>query len=209
MLAVLDLVGDPLTSRTSETSKEANFVSISIIPKPEEGYCQCGCGDKTRIAKKTRSSIGHVKGRHTPYINGHNRKKGERYRVEDRGYKTACWTWLLGKSQWGYGLECVEGVTVSAHRASYEREIGKILNGSHLDHLCRNRDCVNPEHLEPVTSAVNIQRGDLTTLKESEVISIRKLAELGNLQKDIAKVFNTTPGNVSAIVNRKSWRNIL
>lgn len=46
-----------------------------------------------------------------------------------------------------------------AHRVVYEAFGGKIAKGLHLDHLCRNRACVNPEHLEPVTARTNILRG--------------------------------------------------
>jgi hypothetical protein len=46
-----------------------------------------------------------------------------------------------------------------AHRVAYELLVGPILEGLHLDHLCRNRKCVNPDHLEPVTPKVNANRG--------------------------------------------------
>ena len=46
-----------------------------------------------------------------------------------------------------------------AHRVSYEFFVGPIPDGMEVDHLCRNRACVNPEHFEIVTSAVNTLRG--------------------------------------------------
>lgn len=67
-----------------------------------------------------------------------------------------CWEWLGGKCSDGYG-SCSGGN--GAHRRSYELVIGNIPDNLELDHLCRNRSCVNPYHLEAVTHKVNTQRG--------------------------------------------------
>lgn len=72
---------------------------------------------------------------------------------------TGCWVWQLALiPATGYGGLTVEGKLLRAHRASYEAFVGPIADGLHIDHLCRNRACCNPEHLEPVTPLVNNQR---------------------------------------------------
>lgn len=73
-----------------------------------------------------------------------------------------CWRWTAGHDQSGYGMfsdKTISQWSVRAHRWSYMHMIGEIPEGLQLDHLCRNRWCVNPWHLEPVTGAVNTSRG--------------------------------------------------
>ena len=67
---------------------------------------------------------------------------------------TGCWIYRGKKDADGYGRV---GSTV-AHRVYYESLIGPVPEGMHLDHLCARASCVNPEHLEPVTPAVNQER---------------------------------------------------
>lgn len=70
-----------------------------------------------------------------------------------------CWLWAGNLTKLGYGHLNLDGKTKLAHRASYELLCGPIPEGLTLDHLCRVRHCVNPDHLEPVTSAENVLRG--------------------------------------------------
>ena len=74
---------------------------------------------------------------------------------------TGCWLWL-GALREGYGLYSTRRPksTRNAHRVVYELLVGPIPSGLQLDHKCRVRRCVNPEHLEPVTPRENVLRGE-------------------------------------------------
>ncbi len=69
-----------------------------------------------------------------------------------------CWVWQATLNG-GYGRLRMDGSNVYAHRASYEAYVGPVPDGLFIDHLCRNRACVNPAHLEPVSMEENIRRG--------------------------------------------------
>ncbi len=69
-----------------------------------------------------------------------------------------CWLYRGGKSSGGYGKISEAGETRLTHRVAYEANVGPIPEGLELDHLCRVTNCVNPDHLEPVTHAENMRR---------------------------------------------------
>ena len=82
------------------------------------------------------------------------------YEVRDCGYETPCWVWLKSRYANGYGqYSRRDGYRGLAHRAYYQIHVGPIPDGFVLDHLCRNRACVNPDHLEPVARGENTRRG--------------------------------------------------
>ena len=81
----------------------------------------------------------------------------------DKNGPNDCWLWRAAKGGGGYGCFRRGGRkdgNIPAHRFIYELLVGPIPKGLTIDHLCRNRLCVNPAHLEAVTHQVNILRGE-------------------------------------------------
>ncbi len=82
-----------------------------------------------------------------------------------RGMRSRCWVWT-GATAKGYGQFQLESRrTVRAHRFSYEFNVGEIPKGLTIDHLCRNKACIRPGHLEPCERGVNTLRGDTVTAR--------------------------------------------
>ena len=75
----------------------------------------------------------------------------------DEDPETGCWNWLGHVKSNGYGYFRHPETTL-AHRASWMMMRGPIPDGLTIDHLCRNKRCVNPSHLEPVTALLNVKR---------------------------------------------------
>lgn len=79
----------------------------------------------------------------------------ERFLIGD-----GCWEWQTATGSKGYGAFSDGKRSLLAHRFSYELFVGPIPEGLQIDHLCRNRKCVRPDHLEAVTQQVNMSRGE-------------------------------------------------
>ena len=89
----------------------------------------------------------------------------ERFHEKVERLESGCWRWTGSIPPHGYGMIYIGRVngrsTITvAHRVAYELYRGEIPDGLVLDHLCRNRWCVNPDHLEPVTFRENVLRGE-------------------------------------------------
>lgn len=73
-----------------------------------------------------------------------------------------CWLWVRSCSPDGYGWASFRNRTYQAHRLAYSLVVGEIPDGMQLDHLCRVRRCIRPDHLEPVLPSENLERSPYT-----------------------------------------------
>lgn len=198
----------PLCITCSNKARRLPPLPIEESPNPS-GLCLCGCGRPTSIAKWSNKRHGYVRGHHRPYVRGHtSRAIATEYVIEDRGYKTLCWIWQKGtaKQKYPYGLVYDENRRhLPAHRVYYERAKGPIPEGLDLDHLCRQPSCVNPDHLEPVTPAINTRRGNAAKLTEEDVAEIRRLSGMLT-QREIGGRFGVTQSSVSRVLSRETWK---
>lgn len=132
------------------------------------GYCHCGCGEKTSIAKKTESRYGWIKGQPKRFVKGHHVRLPEchpRKSVAIRFFKyvtpgpfTDCWLWRGYTNNKGYGLLSKGGRGTSmslAHRISWEIHFGPIPDDLWCLHKCDTPLCCNPYHLFLGTAAEN------------------------------------------------------
>lgn len=132
------------------------------------GYCQCGCGQKTKIATQSDSKRGYIRGEPVRFIHSHSSRIRlwqpaiDRFwsKVEISEDKDACWIWKAGLSNKGYGSFNFQKKMTSAHRVAYQLTHGEIPEGLCVLHNCPGGDnpaCCNPNHLFLGTQLDNIR----------------------------------------------------
>src|SRR4051812_24706130 len=92
-------------------------------------------------------------------IDLNDKRLPERFWVKVSVMENGCWEWTAATNSRGYGVLRADGRTVLAHRFAMEAATGPLPVDRECDHLCRNRRCVNPRHIELVLGAENTRRG--------------------------------------------------
>lgn len=198
------------------------------------GECQCGCGQKTRIAPYGYAARQWVKGKPERFFSGHNYRMtfAERFwgMADASDGPDACWHWKGYIHKNGYGSL----PPTLAHRASWEINRGPIPDGLQVCHKCdanyppgdiTYRRCVNPAHLFLGTQSDNLrdmvrkgrfgasrtgkgEKNPRAVLTEQTVRLIREKFDSGMRQADIARELGLTRDLVGGIVRRRSWTHI-
>ena len=121
--------------------------------------------------------------------------------------QTGCWEWNRRLINGGYGVKRYKGKFYLAHRLYYERGHGSIPDGLEIDHLCRNRKCVNPTHLEAVTKSINQRRGLKSRIREQQAKEIKQIGS-SMKQRDVAKKFGVSQRLIWNILHQLTWKDI-
>lgn len=175
--------------------------------RDKTGLCECGCGGKTKVATRSLSRLGHIKGEPIRFILGHS---GGGIRLENPytvDPVTGCWLWNHNLTTAGYGRYSVgEGRRIYAHRWMYEKVKGPIPENLPLDHkiTCPKR-CVNPDHLEAVTSQVNVQRGHRAILTPE---AVRHIRSCNTPAKELADLYGIGVRQIYYVRGNHTWTNI-
>ena len=167
-----------------------------------DGLCECGCGEATVVAERTDTRQGKVKGQPQRFVFGHNRRKTPHdYVVDEKG----CWIWQRSVNQGGYGHVKRLGRSMTASRWYYIERNGEIPEGLEVDHLCRTRLCVNPDHLELVTPAQNRYRGRNASLTVEQVHEIRRSSKPS---RTLAPIYGVSHTTINDIRSGKRWKEV-
>jgi hypothetical protein len=126
--------------------------------------------------------------------------------ITDCGYTSPCHIWRGTIDNTGYGQYYSNKKHHRAHRFVFEWYGGIIPEEMKLDHLCRQKACVNVKHLEVVTNAENIRRGSLTKLNAELAQNIREDYRLNNYtQRQLAKKYKISRSIICGILNNERW----
>jgi hypothetical protein len=130
-----------------------------------------------------------------------------------------CWEWQSSLNAGGYGRFSTNGDKISAHRLAYELVKGPIPEGLHIRHMCHNRLCCNPNHLDVGTPRDNAQDAikagrfsqgrinGMSKLTPADVVLIRQNTARLKV-RDLARQYGVSAGTISNVKTGKIWRHV-
>ena len=204
---------------------------LQYTPSPVEyGHCHCGCGQKTKIAKRNDKAAGHIKGQPIRFVAGH-RQRLQKFRATPEDFwkrvsmphPDECWVWQGATSRFGYGILRFAGKAYKAHRLAWLLTSGEIPDDRWVLHRCDNPPCCNPQHLFLGTHLENMQdmarkgrgkkeRGEdigISKLKESDIPAIRELHAVHKMsQEEIGRLYNVSQVAISCVIRGKTWKHV-
>ena len=126
------------------------------------------------------------------------------YRIDE---KSGCWIWLRATNGRGYGVMVDDkSHRIYSHRYFYEKKYGKVPANLEIDHKCKVRSCVNPDHMEPVTHFENCIRSSTTKLTYGQVLKMRKMRKEGKTYKSIAEFFKIAESHAWETISGNRWK---
>lgn len=164
------------------------------VTEINDGLCRCGCGESAPLAQQSSARFGWVRGQPVKYILGHDGHLARRGHTVDP--ETGCWNYH-GFKRDGYAWTVkYEGRLVAAYVAAYLAAGKTIPPGYEIA-------CVNPDHLEAVTTKVNVHRSTATKLTDAQVVEVRERVAGGERQSEVACHYKVSPSLIHLIVSGK------
>ena len=179
-----------------------------------DGFCGCGCGQRTTIATFADRRNGAVKGQPRRFVRGHHMRLREfrppkpvaagrlNFRVIA---ETGCWQWMGGVDRNGYGKVRVRSKTLWAHRHSYEQLRGPIPPGMSMHHTCGNRACINPDHLRLMESGEAARCGKHAKLDRAKVDEILRDFAGGTGTAELARRYGVHRSTIQRAIRGTYW----
>ncbi len=162
------------TAETRRNTVRERFPD-SVIPWGAANGLAAELGVSRQRVDRIRAELGMTTGRRAPKPKPRRRTPFERFAEKfEINPETECWDWTASQNGLGYAKFHVQfkgGRERYGHRYSYHHFVGVIPASLELDHLCRNKRCVNPDHLEAVTGKVNVQRAHAARRRERRASS--------------------------------------
>jgi len=175
-------------------------------------FCECGCGEQTKQVRWADKARGLKNGDYQPFVRGHHRRVTAEYKVSYIVDEiTGCWNWAGNIHKvTGYGscrrVSRHGSRCPTPHHYYYEQHREAVPKGLELDHTCKNKSCVNPDHLEVVTTTVNMRRRTFCKLDMEKAREIRAKYLGGTTKAALSREYGVAFMSITYIIRTETWQ---